>query len=273
MINRDNVRFIASRIYAGKFFHPSTTKSTPIFIPVRYTNAIHSHAALIEYSMTQAGFFEGHESGTKLPEGLRYRSQLITPAEEEILIARVSDLPFKEFEFHGFKGRRRTVSFGWQYEFSGRGRLRKANEIPQFFLPLRAVAAEFAQIEPDSLQHVLVVEYGPGAGIGWHRDKPVFGEVIGVSLLAPCVLRFRRKLSNEKDGERIREVKTRGVDRFEGSKMQSVSAKAKWDRVNILAEPRSAYHLTGPARSEWQHSILRVDELRYSITFRNLRED
>jgi alkylated DNA repair dioxygenase AlkB len=224
--------------------------------------------------MTQAGFFEVHESDTKLPEGMRYRSQLIAAAEEEILIARVRDLPFKEFEFHGFKGRRRTVSFGWQYEFSGRGRLRKANDIPQFFLPLRAIAAEFARIEPDSLQHVLVVEYRAGAGIGWHRDKPVFGEVIGISLLAPCVLRFRRKLPYEKDGERIREVKTQGdSDRFEKGKMLSESPKAKWERVNILAEPRSAYHLTGPARSEWQHSILGVDDLRYSITFRNLRED
>jgi alkylated DNA repair dioxygenase AlkB len=224
--------------------------------------------------MTQAGFFEGHESGTELPEGMRYRSQLIAPAEEKTLIERVSNLPFQEFEFHGFKGRRRTVSFGWQYEFSGRGRLRKANDIPQFFLPLRAVAAEFAQVEPDSLQHVLVVEYRPGAGIGWHRDKPVFGEVIGVSLLAPCVLRFRLKLDDEKDGERVRGVKTQGDSaRFAERKMVSVSAKAKWKRLSILAEPRSAYHLTGPARSEWQHSILSVDELRYSITFRNLRED
>jgi alkylated DNA repair dioxygenase AlkB len=215
-----------------------------------------------------------HESDTKLPEGLRYRSQLITPAEEESLIARVSALPFKEFKFHGFKGRRRTVSFGWQYEFSGRGRLLKANAIPQMFLPLRVIAAEFAQIEPDSLQHVLVVEYRPGAGIGWHRDKPVFGEVVGVSLLAPCVLRFRRNLCNEKDGNRTREVTAKcDGGRFDPDKLQSVSAKTKWDRVNLLAEPRSAYHLTGPARSEWQHSIPCVDELRYSITFRNLREE
>jgi alkylated DNA repair dioxygenase AlkB len=97
-------------------------------------------------------------------------------------------------------------------------------------------------VEPDAFEHVLVTEYGPGAGIGWHRDKPVFGQVVGVSLLAPCVLRFRRKVN------------------------------AKWDRVNVLAEPRSGYHLAGPARSEWEHSILRVDALRYSITFRTMRE-
>ena len=90
---------------------------------------------------------------------------------------------------------------------------------------------------------MLVTEYGPGAGIGWHRDKAVFGETVGVSLLSPCVLRLRRKV-----GER------------------------KWERGNLTAEPRSAYLLSGPARSEWEHSIPPVDALRYSITFRNLRE-
>ena len=77
----------------------------------------------------------------------------------------------------------------------------------------------------------------------WHRDKAVFGQVVGVSLLAPCILRFRKKVNT------------------------------KWDRVNVFVEPRSAYHLTGPARAEWEHSILRVDALRYSITFRTMRED
>jgi len=129
--------------------------------------------------MTQAIFFEQHETVETLPEGMRYREQLIAPAEEKVLIARVRELPFKEFEFHGHKGKRRTVSFGWQYEFAGRGALKKANDIPEFILPLRAIAAKFAEIEPELLQHVPVIEYGSGAGIGWHRDKPVFGELIG----------------------------------------------------------------------------------------------
>ena len=41
----------------------------------------------------------------------------------------------------------------------------------------------------------------------------------------------------------------------------------------IVAEPRSAYLLSGPARSVWEHSIPPVGEPRYSVTFRNLRED
>ena len=98
-------------------------------------------------------------------------------------------------------------------------------------------------VEPEALQHVLITEYGPGAGIGWHRDKAVFGEVVGVSLLSRCVFRMRRLV-----GEK------------------------KWERVNLIAEPRSAYHLSGPARFEWEHSIPQMDALRYSITFRNMRE-
>ena len=176
-------------------------------------------------------------------EGFRYEPELIKAADEEALIAFVRELPFREFEFHGYKGKRRVYSFGWKYEFSGGGELRKADEIPEFLFGLRSRAASFAGAEAEAFQHVLVTEYGPGAGIGWHRDKAVFGQVVGVSLLAPCVLRFRRKVNT------------------------------KWERVNVHAAPRSAYHLTGPARAEWQHSILRVDALRYSITFRTMRDD
>ena len=193
---------------------------------------------------SQFNFFDhaDDETANRL-EGFRYRPALIDTAAEAALVTHVQDLPFQEFEFHGYKGKRRVVSFGWKYDFSGGGQLRKADEIPGFLLELKSLAASFAAVEPDAFQHVLVTEYGPGAGIGWHRDKAVFGQVVGVSLLAPCVLRFRRKVNT------------------------------KWDHLNLLAEPRSGYHLTGPARSEWEHSILRVDALRYSITFRTMRED
>jgi alkylated DNA repair dioxygenase AlkB len=196
---------------------------------------------------SQLEFFDGASDapGTvpKLPEGFRYRPELIGPAEEKTLLERVRELPFRDFEFHGHTGKRRTVSFGWHYDFSGR-QLRKAGEIPGFLLALRPATAAFAGLEPEVLQHVLVTEYGPGAGIGWHRDKAVFGRVVGVSLLSSCVLRMRRKV-----GER------------------------KWERVNLMAEPRSAYLLSGQARSGWEHSIPPVEALRYSVTFRNLRED
>ena len=179
--------------------------------------------------------------GGEVPfDGFRYQGEVFDAAYESELVRYVQMLPFQEFDFHGYKGKRRVVSFGWKYEFSGGGKLQKADEIPEFLLGMRATAAKVARLEPEAFQHVLVTEYRPGAGIGWHRDKAVFGEVVGISLLAPCVLRFRRK------------------------------ADGKWERINVFAEPRSAYHLSGPARSEWEHSILRVDELRYSITFRTM---
>jgi alkylated DNA repair dioxygenase AlkB len=173
------------------------------------------------------------------PAGLAYRPDFISGAEERELAERIAALALKPFEFHGFKGNRRTASFGWHYAFDGSG-LRRGEPIPDWLLPLRDRAAGFAGDMPDGFEHVLLIEYAPGAGIGWHRDRPVFGDVVGVSLLAPARLRFRRK--------------------------QSVG----WERAALIAEPRSAYLLQGPARHEWEHSIPAMDRLRYSVTFRSL---
>jgi alkylated DNA repair dioxygenase AlkB len=177
------------------------------------------------------------------PAGFGYWPEVLSADEERELVRQVEGLPFEDFAFHGFVGKRRVVSFGWRYDFEGAGWLRKVEDVPEFLWPSRDRAARVAGREPASFQHVLITEYGPGAGIGWHRDKAVFGDVVGVSLLAPCDFRLRRK---------------RG---------------AKWERVTVVAQPRSAYLLSGPARSEWEHSIPGVDRLRYSITFRNLRQD
>src|SRR3712207_1037776 len=109
-----------------------------------------------------------------LPEGFVYRPDVITPDDERALVERIRDLPFREFEFQGYVGKRRVVSFGWRYDFNDRV-LHKADDMPAFLVELREVAAAVAGLPPDALQHVLVTEYGPGAAIGWHRDKAVFG--------------------------------------------------------------------------------------------------
>lgn len=176
-----------------------------------------------------------------LPAGFRYRPDFISVEEEQALAGNLAGLAFRPFEFQGYLGKRRVISFGWQYVFDGSG-LRKADDMPGFLLPLRARAAAFAGLAPEALQHVLLTEYAPGAGIGWHRDRSVFGETVGISLLAPCRFRFRRK------------------------------AGGKWERAAITAEPRSAYLLSGPSRTEWEHSIPEMQALRYSITFRNLQD-
>ena len=127
-----------------------------------------------------------------MPAGFRYAPDLIDAAEEARLVAAFADLPFKEFEFHGFLGKRRVVSFGFRYDFNGGG-LTETEPIPPFLLPARERAAAFAGLTPDRLQHVLITEYRPGAAIGWHRDRANFGDVIGVSLVSPCTFRMRRR--------------------------------------------------------------------------------
>jgi alkylated DNA repair dioxygenase AlkB len=175
-----------------------------------------------------------------LPDGFRYRADFLTAEQERALVAQFRDLPFREFAFQGFFGRRRIVSFGWSYDFN-RKELQKAADIPAFLTPAREAAARFAGLAPADLQQVLVTEYTPGAAIGWHRDKAVFGDVVGISLLSPCTFRFRRK------------------------------AGTGWERAAFTAAPRSAYLLRGPAREEWEHSIPAVQRLRYSITFRTFK--
>jgi alkylated DNA repair protein (DNA oxidative demethylase) len=188
----------------------------------------------------QPDLFGAERPHPDLPEGMIYRPELIAPPEEKALAARMAQLPFAPFQFHGFEGNRRTISYGFHYAFDGSG-LSETAAIPDWLLPVRRKAAALAGLPPEALEHALLIEYAPGAGIGWHRDRPVFGDVLGISLLAPARLRFRREVGG------------------------------KWERKAVVAEPRSAYVLRGPARSEWEHSIPPLDALRYSITFRTLK--
>jgi alkylated DNA repair dioxygenase AlkB len=187
----------------------------------------------------QLGLF-GAVAARAYPSGFKYAAELISRDEEQALLAHIRELPFKEFEFHGYLGKRRIVSYGWRYDYTER-RVREAEPIPAFLLPLRERAAAFAGMHADKLRQALVTEYDVGAPIGWHRDKPEFGEIIGVSLLSACTFRLRRKVVE------------------------------KWERVSIVAEPRSAYLMSGASRTEWEHSIPPVEQRRYSITFRNFR--
>src|SRR5436189_2581282 len=107
------------------------------------------------------------EPNLSLPEGFEYRPALVTSEEQAELIERFQALDFKPFEFHGYFGNRRVVSFGWHYDFAA-SQVQRVDEIPAFLLPLRHRAAAFAGIDPAALEHALVTEYGPGAGIGWH---------------------------------------------------------------------------------------------------------
>lgn len=175
-----------------------------------------------------------------LPEGFRYQAGIVPRKLQEALLEALPELPFKPFDFHGYEGKRRVVSFGWKYDFDTET-VRRTDAIPPLLLPLRQLAADFAGLPAEGLQQALVTEYDVGAPIGWHRDKAVFGDVVGVSLLTSCTFRLRRKRAG------------------------------RWERTSVILEPGSGYLLSGAARSEWAHSIPPVERLRYSVTFRELR--
>jgi alkylated DNA repair dioxygenase AlkB len=176
-----------------------------------------------------------------LPPGFAYRPEFLSTSEEADLAAWLATLPFEPFQFRGYEGKRRVVSFGWKYDFT-KSHLDRAGDVPAELKAVRARAADFAGLAPEDLQQCLLNEYLPGAPIGWHRDRPLFEKVVGISLLAPCSFRLRRRVG-------------------EG-----------FERAAVELAPRSIYSLTGEARSVWEHSIPPVKAHRYSITFRNFRE-
>ena len=50
------------------------------------------------------------------PEGFQYNDAVLSLDQEQTLVEEFAYLSFREFEFRGFLGKRRTVSFGWRYE-------------------------------------------------------------------------------------------------------------------------------------------------------------
>jgi alkylated DNA repair dioxygenase AlkB len=181
------------------------------------------------------------EPAPGLPPGFAYHPEFLSAAEEADLAAWLAILPFEPFQFRGYEGKRRVVSFGWKYDFT-KSHLDRADDMPPELQAIRARAAAFAGLAPQDLQQCLLNEYLPGAPIGWHRDRPMFETVVGISLLAPCSFRLRRRVG-------------------EG-----------FERAALELPPRSIYSLTGEARRAWEHSIPPVKAHRYSITFRNFRE-
>jgi alkylated DNA repair dioxygenase AlkB len=185
-------------------------------------------------------FLEMEESPTKSePRGFRYQDEFLTEAEQAVLVGSLQQLNLKPFEFHGHLGNRRVASFGLKYDYSRRS-IEPASDKPEFLKNLLMRVADFAATDPDAFRQVGVSEYRVGAGIGWHKDKQDFGIIVGVSLLASATMRFRR------------------------------ANGAGWHRVSHVLKPQSIYILDGEARSQWEHSIPPLNDLRYSITFRTL---
>jgi alkylated DNA repair dioxygenase AlkB len=177
---------------------------------------------------------------SRKPEGLQYAADFVPPETERELIGRIAALPLKPFQFGQYEGKRRVASFGFSYDYTLR-RLREAEPIPDWLDPVLAQVEAFGGPET-RIRQVLCTEYDFGVGIGWHRDKPHFDRIFGISLDSACRFRFRR------------------------------AAGEKWERFTLDVEPRSLYMMSGVSRHVWQHSIPAVEAPRYSLTFRTMAE-
>jgi alkylated DNA repair dioxygenase AlkB len=186
------------------------------------------------------------ETTPTLPEGFVYRREFITPDEESSLLEDIRALPLENSKYKEFTAKRRTVSYGGQYDF-GLNKLESAPPLPEFLLPLRAKIAAWVDVEADAFVHGLVSEYETGTPLGWHRDVPNFEIIVGVSLGGTARMRLRPYRPGEK--------------------------QLRSDVIVLELEPRSAYVIRDTARWNWQHSIAPTKELRHSITFRTANKD
>ena len=188
----------------------------------------------------QPGLFD---APSPLPSGFRYRPDFLSSDQEQSLIAKIRNLPLEAARYREFTAKRRILSFGYGYDFSSNVLL-PAPPLPPCLEPLRARVAEWAGIPEGDFRQCTIAEYAPGTQLGWHRDVPHFGIVVGVSLGGPARMRLRRYPHV-----------TRGTERS----------------LALTIEPRSAYVLRDDARWRWQHAISPLKAPRWSVTLRTLR--
>jgi alkylated DNA repair dioxygenase AlkB len=169
------------------------------------------------------------------------RDDFLSATEENDLISRINAENLSPFKFQRWLGKRLTRSFGWRYDFE-RGSFAPTEPLPDWLLGVKARAADVAGLAPDDLVQALLIRYDPGSGIGWHKDRPVFEHVVGISLGNPAIFRLRRRVA------------------------------AGFNRAKAALAPRSIYHLCGEVRHDWEHSIAAIEQPRWSITFRSLSE-
>ena len=185
------------------------------------------------------------------PPGFRLRLEFVDAVEVRALVHVIEQLEVSSVEMRGGVAKRRTVHYGWTYAYGARTS-EPGVEIPAFLLPLRERAAAWGGIEAHGFGEALITEYPAGAGIGWHRDAPMFGDIIaGVSLGAGCTMKFRPYVS-PKD-------------------LAGPSRPPRRATHQVELPERSGYLITGVARRDFEHSIPETSGLRYSITFRTIR--
>jgi alkylated DNA repair dioxygenase AlkB len=180
----------------------------------------------------------------KLPEGFSYHGSFLSLDEEQQLLQFIQNIELHPMIFQGFEAKRKVASFGLDYSFDSR-RLRKGKEIPLELNWLLTKVANYKSIAVDAIAELLITEYPAGSVINWHRDAPPFDIIVGISLLSDCVFKLRPH-------DKVKQTRNA--------------------TVSLPIERRSLYVLSGNSRSEWQHSIAPVKEVRYSITLRTLKK-
>lgn len=172
--------------------------------------------------------------------GLRLVEDAIEAAEEADLAARIDAAPLAPFQFGAWQGKRLTANYGSAYDYQ-RGRPSEAPPLPDWLIGLRERLAPLVGLDPADFVQALLIRYDPGAAIGWHRDRPQYGAVLGLSLSAPAPLRLRRR------------------------------SATGFERVALALPRRSLYLLSGTARDGWEHSIAPLAVTRRSLTLRTMR--
>jgi alkylated DNA repair dioxygenase AlkB len=183
------------------------------------------------------------DASQALPEGLLYEPAFLTLTEEGALVADIAQLPLREARFREYFAKRRVVHFHGDTDatrYDGEDDDTSSRDpLPASLAALRDKVARHLGLSPERFVHVLVSEYRPGTPIGWHRDRPEYGIVVGISLAGTGRMRWRPYA-------------------FQDAR----------HTFSLDLARRSMYVMRGPIRWHWQHSMPPMRELRYSITLR-----
>jgi DNA oxidative demethylase len=199
------------------------------------------------YLFAQTLFAGGFLLATRLtmkrpPSGFVYHPHVLTADQEDALLAELEAIETTEVKIMNRVALRRVAQFGFNYRY-GAGGVRKGAPIPEFLQILLEDIAPLAGKCADDFDQVLINRYPTRARIDWHTDDRHFGPtILVVSLGAEATLQLKQKTAT---GYRY---------------------------YSQTLGPRSTYVLSGAARATWEHRILPVKDLRYSITFRSVKK-
>ena len=175
-----------------------------------------------------------------VPDGFLYIPDFLTLDEQADLLRTVWELDYQHDTFRGQRLKRGYAQFGYAYVSTGR-RLTPAEPIPPYLAELAVRAAPHCP-GAAPFNQCIATWYPENAGIGWHTDAPTFGDcILAVSLGGIGCLQFRRNGSEEISHE---------LDTTSGS----------------------LYRMQGPARWDYQHQVLPVESVRFSLTYRHVPE-